>query len=99
MQLTASQWNTLNKWLMIAGVGLTILGPVVEYLVSGQVINSAGVMTALGLGVAAYAKRAPGHFTPDQANERAAQAVRDVVLPPGVESVSQLPPAVPGDDA
>lgn len=86
MQLTPKQSNTLNMVLMIAGALAAILGPVVEYLLSGQLINSAGVLTALGAGIALYAKRAPGHLTGDQAEAKAREHAENVLakasLPP-----------------
>lgn len=96
--MTPQQWNTLNRWLMILGVLGAIGEPLYAYLTSGKAVTLEGAVLALGLGIAAYAKRAPGHLTPDQADEHAKAAVQASGMPGRIESLSQLPPAVPGDD-
>lgn len=90
MKLTQEQ-----RHLLTATIGMLTLvaGPVLDYVLSGEVINRAGVLAAIGIGLAAWAKQRKGDVTivdaERLAEKRVAEAVRNSI---------PVPRGVPADD-
>lgn len=91
MKLTQEQRHYV---MAIVGFLTIVGGSLVDYLLSGEVINKAGLITAAGVGLMAWAKQRKGDVSLEDAKRMAEKAARASVLPPGAETAR----GVPADD-
>lgn len=98
MQFIKKNWATIAS---ILGALTAIATSVSEYLANDKTPSTVEMLSFCGVALMTYFMKRPGDFTPAQADAHAEKAVQRAVLPnlDDIESVSQLPPAQPGDDA
>jgi hypothetical protein len=94
MKFIKQHWVTI---VAVFGALEAIYNAVADLIERDQAPSGRQLATTAGVALFMWMMKRPTDLTKAQANEHAAKAVRDTVLPPGVESVSQIPPNVDSD--
>lgn len=70
-----------------------------QYLAENKAPTLPAIVMVIGVAVAGWLSKRPGDLSPKQADAHAEKAVqRAVGMPEHLSGLSQMPPAMPGDD-